>query len=216
MVAAVSGGPNFHLAEGGLPWANSPGLRTSKHTPGAWGKFLIGSECVIADPCALCKDCIFATQVLFPWNKIINSLHVNIRDNRLSTFKSNVGMDYITAFLQLFVALGLLNVWVFRSNQQTPYRGSNSSSLKNEFAAYGLPLWSFYAIGFIKIVSALLLLVGLWKPFVVFPAALVISFMMAGAIAMHIKVRDPLKKALPALIMLLFSISICFGSFYHG
>ena len=59
-------------------------------------------------------------------------------------------MDPITVFLQLFVAFGLLNVWVIRSNQKTPYRGANASSLKSEFAAYGLPLWSFYVIGFIK------------------------------------------------------------------
>lgn len=124
-------------------------------------------------------------------------------------------MGYITIFLQLFVAFGLLNVWVLRSNQETPYRGSNASSLKNEFTAYGLPLWSFYVIGFIKISSALLLLLGLWKPFLVFPAALVVSFMMVGAVCMHIKVRDPLKKLLPALIMLFFSIGICVGSFYH-
>ena len=123
-------------------------------------------------------------------------------------------MAYITIFLQLFVAFGLLNVWLIRSNQETPYRGSNGSSLKNEFTAYGLPLWSFYAIGFIKISSALLLLLGLWKPFLVFPAALVVSFMMIGAVCMHIKVKDPLKKSLPALIMLFFSIAICIGSFY--
>lgn len=124
-------------------------------------------------------------------------------------------MDFITIFLQLCVAFGLLNVWVIRSNQKTPYRGSHSSSLKGEFAAYGLPLWSFYVIGFIKISSALLLLLGLWIPFLVFPSALVVSLMMLGAVFMHIKVKDPLKKCLPALIMLFFSIVICFGSFYH-
>ena len=124
-------------------------------------------------------------------------------------------MDSITVLLQLFVAFGLLNVWVIRSNHETPYRGSNGSSLKSEFAAYGLPLWSFYVIGFIKISSAVLLLLGLWIPFLVFPSALVISLMMVGALCMHIKVRDPFKKSLPALVMLFCSIGICLGSFYH-
>jgi uncharacterized membrane protein YphA (DoxX/SURF4 family) len=124
-------------------------------------------------------------------------------------------MDSITIFLQLFVAFGLLNVWIIRSNQETPYRGSNASSLKNEFTAYGLPLWSYYVIGFIKISSALLLLLGLWIPFLVFPSALVVSLMMLGAVFMHIKVGDPLKKSLPALIMLFFSIVICIGSLYQ-
>lgn len=124
-------------------------------------------------------------------------------------------MDSVLIFLQLFVALSLLNVWVIRNNQETPYRGSNSSSLKSEFAAYGLPLWSFYVIGFMKISFALLLLLGLWIPFLVFPSALVISLMMFGAVCMHIKVRDPLNKLLPALIMLFCALGICFGSFYY-
>jgi hypothetical protein len=121
-------------------------------------------------------------------------------------------MVYLTIFFQLCVAFGLLNVWLIRCNQETPYRGSNGTSLKNEFIAYGLPLWSFYVIGFIKISSALLLLLGLWIPFLVFPTALVVSCLMVGAICMHIKVRDPLIKLLPALIMLFFSIGICIGS----
>ena len=124
-------------------------------------------------------------------------------------------MSYITIFLQLFVAFGLLNVWLIRCNKKTTYRGSNACSLKDEFTAYGLPLWSFYVIGFIKISSAILLLLGLWKPFLVFPAALVVSLMMVGALCMHIKVRDPVKKSLPALIMLFCSIGICLGSFYN-
>lgn len=124
-------------------------------------------------------------------------------------------MSSITVFLQLVVAFSLLYVWVIRINQKTPYRGSCATSLKNEFAAYGLPLWSFYLIGFIKISSALLLLVGLWIPFLAFLSAFVISLMMIGAICMHIKVRDPVKKSLPALILLFCSIGICLGSFYH-
>ena len=124
-------------------------------------------------------------------------------------------MHFITIFLQLFVAFGILNVWLIRSKINTPYRGSDARSLKSEFAAYGLPLWSFYVIGFIKITSALLLILGLWIPFLVFPAGLALSLMMFGALCMHIKVRDPVKKFLPALIMLLCSVGICLGSLYH-
>lgn len=123
-------------------------------------------------------------------------------------------MGYITIFLQLIVAFGLLNVWLMRCNKKTTYRGSNAPSLKDEFAAYGLPLWSFYVIGFMKVSLALLLLLGLWIPFLVFPAALAVSLLMVGAICMHLKVKDPLKKSLPALMMLLFSIVICIGSLY--
>jgi hypothetical protein len=121
-------------------------------------------------------------------------------------------MDAITVFLQLVVAFGLLNVWLIRSQQETPYRGANARTLKDEFLAYGLPLWSFYAIGFIKISAAIFLLLGLWKPVLVFPAALVVAFLMIGALCMHVKVRDPFKKMVPAFILLLCSIGICIGS----
>lgn len=124
-------------------------------------------------------------------------------------------MDSITLILQLIVAFGLLNVWIIRSNQETSYRGCNARSLKNEFAAYGLPEWAFYTVGFIKISCALLLLLGVWIPSLVFPAALVLSFMMLGALCMHYKVKDPMKKSIPALLMLIMSIAICFGSFYR-
>lgn len=124
-------------------------------------------------------------------------------------------MSYITIFLQLFVAFGLLNVWLVRRSKKTEYRGSNADSLKDEFIAYGLPLWFYYVIGFIKISSAFLLILGFWIPSLVFPTALIIIFLMLGAVLMHIKVKDPLKKMLPALIVLIFSIGICVGSFYH-
>jgi uncharacterized membrane protein YphA (DoxX/SURF4 family) len=122
-------------------------------------------------------------------------------------------MESIKILLQLLVAFGLLNVWLIRCHQKTPYRGSNARSLKDEFTAYGLPVWSFYVIGFLKITSALLLLVGLWKPFVVFPAALIVVFLMGGAIAMHIKVADSFNKFIPAIIMLFLSSVLCLLSY---
>ncbi|CRX37944.1 DoxX family protein [Estrella lausannensis] len=121
-------------------------------------------------------------------------------------------MQCVTLFLQLIVAFGLLNVWILRRNQETPYRGSDGKSLKEEFAAYGLPAWAFYAVGLIKISAALLLILGLWLPYLVFPAAAVVSLLMMGAIAMHLKVKDPYMKSMPAFIMLVCSIGICMDS----
>ena len=72
-----------------------------------------------------------------------------------------------------------------------------------EFAAYGLPAWFCYVVGFLKVTSAICLLAGLLYPWLVLPAAVVVAVLMAGAIAMHVKVSDPLKKYLPALSMLL-------------
>lgn len=121
-------------------------------------------------------------------------------------------MQTITAILQVTAALGLLNVWLLRFNRPTPYRGGNAGSMREEFAAYGLPAWFPYFIGALKIGSAAALIAGLWLPVLVLPAALLLCVLMLGALSMHLKIRDPLKKSLPALFMLAIGLAICWGS----
>lgn len=118
----------------------------------------------------------------------------------------------IVNVLQLVTALGLLNVWLVRFNKKTAYRGGEAKTLLEEFAAYGLPAWFCYFIGFLKISSALLLILGIYYTSLTLPAALLIIFLMIGAISMHIKVKDPIIKSLPASTMLVLSILIALGS----
>ena len=121
-------------------------------------------------------------------------------------------MNILISILQIAVAAGLLNVWLLRFQRSTPYRGGGARSMREEFAAYGLPEWFRYVIGTLKVGSALCLIAGLWLPFLVFPSALLIAILMLGALAMHLKIRDPLKKSVPALVMLALTIVICLGS----
>ena len=121
-------------------------------------------------------------------------------------------MNIVISILQIAAALGLLNVWLLRFQRSTAYRGGNAHSMREEFAIYGFPEWCVYVIGTLKVGSALCLIAGLWLPFLVFPSALLIAFLMLGALAMHLKIRDPLKKSVPALVMLALSVSICLGS----
>ena len=123
-------------------------------------------------------------------------------------------MQTVIAFLQIIVALGLLNVWLLRFSRSTAYRGGEAKSMPEEFATYGLPAWSTYVIGILKVGSALCLIAGLWIPRIVLPSALLIGVLMSGALAMHLKVGDPLKKSLPALVMLTLSLVIAWGSRY--
>jgi uncharacterized membrane protein YphA (DoxX/SURF4 family) len=83
--------------------------------------------------------------------------------------------------------------------------------MPEEFAAYGLPDWFTYVVGALKVGGALCLITGLWFPSLVLPAALVIAILMVGALAMHLKIKDPFKKSVPALLMLTFSLIICWG-----
>ena len=114
----------------------------------------------------------------------------------------------VSVILQVIAGLGLINVWLVRPRSATAFRGGSSQTLREEFVAYGLPDWCFYAVGASKIVSAVMLIVGIWVPQLVLPAALVIAVLMVGALAMHVKVKDPLTKSVPALLMLAMVIGI--------
>ena len=116
--------------------------------------------------------------------------------------------------LQIICALGLLNVWLLRNQKSSLYRGGNSKNLKEEFKAYGLPDWVYYVVGFLKVGSAILFLIGIWLPVVVLPAACLVAFLMLGALSMHFKVHDPILKSLPAALMLLLSLGIILGRVY--
>ena len=110
--------------------------------------------------------------------------------------------------LQVIVALGLLNVWLLRAGKATPYRGGNATSIREEFAAYGLPVGVMYLVGSLKVMIAVALLVGLWLPALVTPAASVLILLMIGAFLMHLKVKDPFEKSIPSLVMLGMAVAL--------
>lgn len=110
--------------------------------------------------------------------------------------------------LQIIVAAGLLNVWLLRNGKSTSYRGGQATNLKDEFAAYGLPSWVYFVVGGLKISSAAVLVAGLWIPSLAHIASIVVIFLMLGALGMHIKIKDPIKKSVPALLMLAMGIGI--------
>lgn len=118
-------------------------------------------------------------------------------------------MHVAVSALQVIVALGLLNVWVLRSSRNTPYRGGDAKTLKEEFAAYGFPAWFCYLVGALKIGAAFALLAAIWLQSLLLPAAALVAVLMAGAVAMHLRVRDPLVKSAPALAMLLLCTAMC-------
>ncbi|MCW5518523.1 DoxX family protein [Aureitalea sp. L0-47] len=122
-------------------------------------------------------------------------------------------MEYLIIILKCVVSLSILNVWLLRFNKSTPWRGGEANSLLEEFHAYGLPTSFAYTVGVIKVGLALLLIVSIfWDPATLYAAGGII-LTMTGAIVMHLKVMDPLKKSLPAFIFLLISAFIFFSSF---
>ena len=117
-------------------------------------------------------------------------------------------MEILGTVLQIIVALGLLNVWLIRATKSTPYRGGDAENITEEFATYGLPSFMIYVVGGLKVIIALAMLVGIWIKALVIPAAAVLIVLMIGAFVMHLKVKDPFKKAVPSLLMLAMACAI--------
>ena len=117
-------------------------------------------------------------------------------------------MQNFIILCQIIIALGIFNVWVIRYGKETNWRGGEAKNMKDEFAAYGLPSGFMVFIGAAKILLASCLIIGIWIPLLVKPAAIAMAFLMIGAVSMHVKVKDPLQKSLPALIMLVLSLIV--------
>lgn len=117
-------------------------------------------------------------------------------------------MAALLIVLKLIVGLGILNVWLLRAGKSTAYRGREAQTLKEEFAVYGLPSPVFYLIGVLKVGLALALIASLWVPGLARPAAGGMGMLMLGAFVMHLKVKDPLHKALPSLAVLGMCLAI--------
>lgn len=119
-------------------------------------------------------------------------------------------MDYLEIFLKLTVGLSILNVWLIRRGKPTPFRGGAASNIKEEFAAYGLPSWFMVVIGTVKVVLSIGLLASIWFPLLETVSSLGIAFLMAGAVSMHLRIGDPVKKSIPAALFLTLSLAIYF------
>lgn len=121
-------------------------------------------------------------------------------------------LETIKIIAQLTLALGIYNVWILRYSKATKWRGGGAKNMKDEFSTYGLSPNVMMIVGFLKLFLATLLLAGIWFPTLTRPSAIGLAILMLGAIAMHVKIRDPIKKAFPALVMFLLCLFVAYLS----
>lgn len=122
-------------------------------------------------------------------------------------------MDYIQIALQIIVGVSILNVWLVQYNKATQWRGGDAKTIKEEFIVYGLPVWSCYLIGFLKVALAIGLIASIWIPSLLLPSALGLAVLLSGSVIMHLKINDPFKKSLPALLFLAMCAYLVFNSY---
>ena len=73
--------------------------------------------------------------------------------------------------------------------------------LVDQFREFGLPGWSILAVGALEVLGAAGLIVDVTR----FWAALGLVLLMLGAVANHVKVRHPISKSVPALILVVLA-----------
>jgi uncharacterized membrane protein YphA (DoxX/SURF4 family) len=117
-------------------------------------------------------------------------------------------MEYISLAPQIALAFGIFNVWLLRQGKPSQWRGGSAMNMKEEFQYYGLPIWLMKVVKALKLSLALGLVIGFCIPVLTKPSAFGITLLMVGAILMHVKVKDPIKKSVPAATMLLLSLAI--------
>ena len=120
-------------------------------------------------------------------------------------------MKLLSKILSVIVGLTVINVWLFRSNRSTSYRGGDASNLLEEFQVYGLDDY-FLIIGIVKVSLAIMLLLSLYYKKLSFFASSGIAVMMLVAVFMHINVGDELIKSMPASVMLTSCLVIAYSS----
>ena len=117
-------------------------------------------------------------------------------------------MEFFVIALQRVVALGILDVWMLRSDKATPFQAGDAKDLREGSAAHGLPFWLMCLVGALKVGMAVALIAVNWIHGVAQPAAIGLGVLMLGAFVMHLKVKDPIKKALPSIAVLAMCAAI--------
>lgn len=88
-----------------------------------------------------------------------------------------------------------------------------SGKMANEFKRFGLPSFFNVLTGSFEIVGAAGMIVGIWMPVATILAGLLLAgTMLAGAFTLIVLAKDPIQKAIPALILFILSLIV---SMYH-
>lgn len=117
-------------------------------------------------------------------------------------------MEYFLILLKLVVGLSILNVWIVNSGKASKWRGGEAQNIKEEFEVYGLPEWSLFIVGFSKITLSIILIASITFTELETFAAAGLAFFLSGSVLMHIKIKDPLFKSIPAASFLFLCLLI--------
>ncbi len=101
-------------------------------------------------------------------------------------------MENLSSLAQMVLALSVAYVWIFRYD-----------NVVKEFKQFGLNDLTRNFVGASKIALATLLVAGIWYPSLVQIPSVLMGLFMISAQYFHFKIKNPLIKHLPSLILLI-------------
>ncbi len=110
-------------------------------------------------------------------------------------------MENILSFAQIVLALSVAYVWIFRYD-----------NVVKEFKQFELSNIIRNFVGVSKIALSTLLIVGIWHPSLVLIPSVLMGMFMIVAQYFHFKIKNPMIKHLPSLILLIISAFIAINS----
>lgn len=119
-------------------------------------------------------------------------------------------MNTFLNLAQVLLACAMVDVWVRRYSRPGLVRGGDARSMAEEFRHYGLPDWFRNLMRIAKLSAGALLLLGIWLPWAAVMGGSVLGVLLAGAVAMHLKVNDPVYKLLPSFAFMLLSLVVAY------
>ena len=111
-------------------------------------------------------------------------------------------MEHISLFFQVFVAVSVLIVWVFRYH-----------NVITEFQQFGFSDVFRNFVGASKIAISALLLTGIWYVDLTPYAAISMAAFMLAAQLSHLRVQNPFLQRLPSLSFFLMSVFVALFHF---
>tara|TARA_B100001758_G_C18291366_1_gene547229 strand:+ start:174 stop:518 length:345 start_codon:yes stop_codon:yes gene_type:complete len=106
-------------------------------------------------------------------------------------------MEELLILSQIVVSVSVIVVWVFRRENITI-----------EFEQYGISDTIRDVVGALKISLATILILGIWHKELLIVSSIFMAFLMICAQYFHIKVKNPLKKFIPSLCLLILCLFI--------
>ena len=106
--------------------------------------------------------------------------------------------------LQLVIGVSIMVIWILRTTVSSAYRVGDAQTLSEEFTEAGFTEGVYQVMRILKPIFAFLLVIGIvYEPFFI-PCMSFTTLAMIGAVYAHVKVKDEMRKMVPAVTLLIF------------